>query len=155
MYLNISNSCILYSRLWERKGIFYTIHECSAFYMIDIARLIHAYYVYTMDIYKVTKDENINLLWSWNWNFFSFFAKIVYPIEYTCKLLIFICITLDLYFVLTNSALWILTLLIKIKLRTLGRWHFVYLHKIFGLAEMNTTYWGQMFIYLINLGNLE
>lgn len=47
-----------------------------------------------------------------------------------------------------NSALWILTLLIKIKLRTLGRWHFVYLHKIFGLAEMNKTYWGQNNVYL-------
>lgn len=41
------------------------IHECSAFYIIDIASLIHEY-VCAMDIYKVTtyKDENINLLWS-------------------------------------------------------------------------------------------
>lgn len=110
-------------------------------------------YVYSMDIYKVTKNENINLLWSWNWNFFSLFAKIVYPIH---DWIYMQAIDLHLYNVRSlvcinkNSALWILTLLIKIKLRTLGRWHFVYLHKIFGLAEMNTTYWGQMFIYLIS-----
>lgn len=53
--------------------------------------------------------------------FFSLFAKIVYPIEYTCKLLIFICITLDLYFVLTKTLPFELALLIKIKLRTLGQ----------------------------------
>lgn len=110
-------------------------------------------YVYTMDIYKVTKDENINLLWSWNWNFFSLFAKIVYPIHdwiYMQAIDLHLYNVRSLFCINKNSALWILTLLIKIKLRTLGRWHFVYLHKIFGLAEMNTTYWGQMFIYLIS-----